>query len=84
MLTGVLWYNKVDELAAFVTRDRSFRKDDLRDSSQGLGSLTRSPHHNAQTDGFSLVRDPVKSGKETGGGVCLYVNGQWCHPGHEE
>ena len=38
-------------------------------------------------DGYIVIhhdRDPVNSGKKSGGGVCMYVNKQWCHPGHHK
>lgn len=36
-------------------------------------------------EGFSLCRldrDSERTGKKLGGGLCLFVNDQWCHPGH--
>ena len=76
--------NKVDELAALVKYDRLYRQCSLLCFTESwlTDSVTTAY---IEMDGFTVIRqdrDPVNSGKKSGGGVCLYVNKQWCHPGH--
>lgn len=43
------------------------------------------PTARTDLDGFTMIRldrDFEMMAKKSGQGVCLYVNNQWCHPGH--
>ncbi|PIK39885.1 hypothetical protein BSL78_23277 [Apostichopus japonicus] len=75
--------NKIDELCANVNYLNEFRNASLMSFTETW--LTE--HHNdahVSVNGFKLMRGDrtTDSGKEKGGGVCLYVNENWCHPNH--
>ena len=76
--------SKVDFLSANLKYDRLFRQSSLLCFTETW--LTDStPSSSMDMDGFSfhrLDRDLVKTRKKTGGGLCLYVNDQWCLPAH--
>lgn len=76
--------NKVDELASLVRYDRLYRQCSLLCFTETwLTDCITTAY--MEMDGFTMIRhdrDPEKAGKKSGGGVCLYVNNQWCHPGH--
>ena len=81
--------NKVDELAGLLKYGRLFRQSSLLCFifiyiiESWLNNTI--PMEYTDMDGFTLIRqyrDHVIPGKRTGGGVCLYVNEQWCHSGH--
>lgn len=76
--------NKVDELAGLLKYDRMFRQSSLLCFMESWLNDTI-PMDYTDMDGFTIIRqdrDHVMTGKRTGGGVCLYVNEQWCHSGH--
>ena len=73
--------NKLDELCANVKFVSEFRNACLMCFSESWFD-DRSTDEMASIDGFMLVRkDRSKqiTGKERGGGVCMYVNERWCH-----
>jgi len=76
--------NKIDELAALVKNDRTYRECSLLCFTET--SLTGNVvDANAELPGFHLVRadwDCKQSGKRKGGGLALYMNIRWCNPGH--
>ncbi|KAK0153060.1 hypothetical protein N1851_005270 [Merluccius polli] len=76
--------NKVDELAALVKYDRMFRQCSLLCFTESWLN-DNVPAAYTEMDGFTMIRhdrDLGKTGKCGGGGVCMYINKQWCHPGH--
>ncbi len=76
--------NKVDELAPLLKYDRIYREISLLCFTESWLNNNIPETHTA-VDGFMSIRldrDQEKTGKKTGGGVCVYVNDKWCHPGH--
>ncbi|XP_078000927.1 uncharacterized protein LOC144453491 [Glandiceps talaboti] len=73
--------NKVDELSAQVKFLRDFRTSSVTCFTETWLNESISDSH-VWIDGFKLIRgDRTKlSRKKKGGGVCVYVNGKWCHP----
>ena len=76
--------NKADELSALLKFDRLYRQSSLLCFTESwLTDLI--PDSHVEMDDFTLQRmdrDPVRSGKSKGGGVCVYTNDRWCHPAH--
>ena len=76
--------DKVYELSGLTKYDRLFRQCSLLCFTETWLTDT-DPDSKAELDGFTLLRqdrDLKRTNKKKGGGVCLYVNNQWCHPGH--
>ncbi|KAJ8046645.1 hypothetical protein HOLleu_05396 [Holothuria leucospilota] len=74
--------NKMDELHSCVRYLQEFRQISLMSFTETWldGSVA---DNCVSIDGFKLVRgdrDLNLAEKQKGGGVCLYVNEQWCHP----
>lgn len=78
------YHNKCDELLALVKHHRSFRESSLICLTETwLTDII--PDTAVELPGFTLVRadrDVKSSGKNKGGGLALFVNNRWCHPGH--
>lgn len=74
--------NKTDELAANVSYFQEYRNVSIMSFTETwLGDLDRDDHVDIQ--GFKLIRgDRIleNTNKTKGGGLCVYVNEQWCHP----
>lgn len=73
--------SKIDEICANVKYFHEFRNASLL----LLTETWLKDHHgdaHVAIDGFKLMRGDrtIDSGKERGGGVCVYVNKKWCHP----
>lgn len=76
--------NKVDELSALVNYRVYYRESSLFIFTETwlTGSI---PDANVDLPGFTPVRanrDTNACGKSKGGGLIIYVNKRWCHPGH--
>ena len=74
---------KADELAALVRTQRVYRESSvLVFTETWLTGLTEDSL--VSLDGFHLVRADrtADTGKRRGGGVAVFVNTRWCHPGH--
>ena len=77
--------NKTDELAALVKYDRIYKETSAIILTETWITKTTTPDEAFELPGFSLIhadRDPVLTGKSKGGGVAVYINNRWCHPGH--
>ena len=77
--------NKIDELNACVMHQRVFQQCSLMCFSETWLNSDKDPDTKVEVDGFYCVRmdrDFLTTGKMKGGGVCLYINPQWCHPNH--
>ena len=75
---------KMDEFSAIARMQKDYRECSLLCCTE-TWSKEVTPDSAVSLDGFTLVRadrDTIKSGKTKGGGVSIYANKQWCHPGH--
>ncbi|XP_068164648.1 uncharacterized protein [Antennarius striatus] len=76
--------NKLDELTALCRTEQRYRETSLFVFSEML--LTGDvPDAKVGLNGFSSVRadrDTNTTGDKKGGGLIIYTNDRWCHPGH--
>ncbi|KAL6466262.1 hypothetical protein MHYP_G00263950 [Metynnis hypsauchen] len=69
--------NKMTELATLVKYDRDFSKANLICFTETW--LTEDVT-NIELEGYSLIRydrDPIRTAKRTGGGLCMFINKSW-------
>ncbi|XP_054643394.1 uncharacterized protein LOC129187756 isoform X1 [Dunckerocampus dactyliophorus] len=76
--------NKMEELTTLTRLQREYRECSLMCFTETwLSEL--SPDSHVTLDRFQLVRvdrNATESGKKKGGGIAVFVNDRWCHPGH--
>ncbi|KAK7880206.1 hypothetical protein WMY93_033125 [Mugilogobius chulae] len=76
--------NKMDELTALTKTEPAFREASVMCFTE-TWLQEYIPDTSVNLAGFQVVRadrTSTASGKSKGGGVALYVNTKWCHPGH--
>lgn len=75
--------DNMDKVAALINYQREFRECSLLSFTE-TWLQSHIPDNSVAAPGFVAVRadrDVTGSG-EKGGGIVLYVNERWCHPGH--
>ena len=75
--------NKHDELAANVRFMQDYKNVSIMSFSESWLKETRDLNEHVAINGFKLLRgDRIleNTDKVSGGGVCVYINEQWCHP----
>ena len=72
--------NKTEELQACTRHLYEYRESSIICFSETWLTPTINDIH-VDIDGFAIVRSDrtTKSGKQTGGGVCAYINDKWAH-----
>ena len=72
--------NKIDELSALTKWNWAYRESSLICFTETWLQEGKDPDSAFAIDGFTLIRSDrtEASGKTSGGGVCTYINDNWC------
>ncbi len=73
--------NKLDELHASIHHEQTFRTCSMLCFTESW-LHDQIPDNTVAMDGFTMFRADRKkeAGKKKGGGLCVYINKQWCNP----
>lgn len=72
--------NKMDELASLCRFDYAYRTSSLMCFTETWLKPQEDPDNYFQLDGFKMLRSDREGDqcKNSGGGLCIYVNDKWC------